>query len=929
MRIKLLLIFILFYLFSYADKPIVKWAKSIGSTFEDTGQSIATDINGNIYVTGYFSSSSITFGNYTLINSNQNNPHIYIVKYDSIGTVLWAKSSGNFDFAYSLSITVDKSGNSYISGFFKNSQITFGNFSLTNYSGGYTGQLFLVKYDTSGKEQWAKTATSYSSNAMYSVSTDNLGNVYATGHFQDSSIFFGSVTLYNSNFPNMNVFLVKFDALGNTIWGKSFGGNNTQVGNSVFVDINNNVLLTGVFRSSSISFGSYIINNKNSGTQDLFIAKFDSNGVPLWAKSSGGNSEDIANSVVSDQLGNVYVGGSFNSSSISFGNYTLINPSSSYIKNFITKYDTNGTALWAKSGTNSTQNDAINSLSTDKYGNIYSTGYFDSPSITFDTIKLTNNTSFGQDLFVTKQDMTGKVLWAKGYGGAGNDYGKSIAADIYGNIYLTGQFTSPNLLFDKEKLPNNSFSNDIFVTRLSTISKPDTLIVNYCASDPIATLNANDGYIGYKWLDSNGQEIGNSKIVDIKNPADRSVYTCNMTPASGVMELLNVMIIKYELNVDFSYQTDCKSNTVQFTNLSTNSNGNLSYKWNFGNGNISTEANPQFTFNTPGLHDVFLEVSNPPSTCSKFTTHTINTLSPLFIKIEGDSTFCPGYSVTLKGQGADHYLWSTGEKTDSIKINSPERISVIGYSITGCVSDRVYKTISKEPDWTLTVDGNRVICNNDSTLLTASGGKYYIWNNGKTTPSITVTSSGTYSVKGFNDRGCLQESQNIVVVKDLIPQMDFSISKPTIDSRNNELACEIPSVNDVQYTWEMGDDQIETGASITHTYNITTLIPEYKITLTARTINGCVNTKTKTIDVIPFIPNVFTPNIDGINDVFMADYDLQIQDRNGIILYKGNKGWDGTYKSKPVDPDTYFYLITYTDKNNIVKSKKGYITLIR
>ena len=61
----------------------------------------------------------------------------------------------------------------------------------------------------------------------------------------------------------------------------------------------------------------------------------------------------------------------------------------------------------------------------------------------------------------------------------------------------------------------------------------------------------------------------------------------------------------------------------------------------------------------------------------------------------------------------------------------------------------------------------------------------------------------------------------------------------------------------------------------------------------------------------------------------MPDYDLQIFDRNGILLYAGNKGWNGTYRGAKMDPDTYFYLLRYTDANNVEQVKKGYVMLVK
>ena len=93
--------------------------------------------------------------------------------------------------------------------------------------------------------------------------------------------------------------------------------------------------------------------------------------------------------------------------------------------------------------------------------------------------------------------------------------------------------------------------------------------------------------------------------------------------------------------------------------------------------------------------------------------------------------------------------------------------------------------------------------------------------------------------------------------------------------------------------------------------------------------NGCENSASKTIDVVLFIPNVFTPNGDGVNDKFMEGKNIKIFDRNGNTLYEGNEGWDGNYKGKKADNDTYFYYIKYTEIDGSEKTAKGYIMLKR
>ena len=96
---------------------------------------------------------------------------------------------------------------------------------------------------------------------------------------------------------------------------------------------------------------------------------------------------------------------------------------------------------------------------------------------------------------------------------------------------------------------------------------------------------------------------------------------------------------------------------------------------------------------------------------------------------------------------------------------------------------------------------------------------------------------------------------------------------------------------------------------------------------------GCHDSANITIRVIfdeeEYIPTAFTPNGDGVNDLLLDGLELSVFDRNGLIIYKGNSGWDGTYNGKSLDNDSYFYTAQYTDINNQLHTKKGFVTLIR
>ena len=212
-------------------------------------------------------------------------------------------------------------------------------------------------------------------------------------------------------------------------WAKSAGGNLYDYSQSITTDAVGNVYITGVFSSSTLTFGNTTL--INAGGCDVFIAKYDPNGNVLWAKSAGDNNTDCGTGITTDVVGNVYLTGRF-SSTITFGNITL--SSAGDIDIFIVKYDSDGNVLWAQSAGGNSE-DEIHSIATDAVGNVYITGYFNSSTLTLGNITLANTYAWRSDIFIAKYDPNGNVLWAKSAGGSDTDCGIGIAADAVGNVY--------------------------------------------------------------------------------------------------------------------------------------------------------------------------------------------------------------------------------------------------------------------------------------------------------------------------------------------------------------------------------------------------------------------------------------------------------------------------------------------------------------
>ena len=89
--------------------------------------------------------------------------------------------------------------------------------------------------------------------------------------------------------------------------------------------------------------------------------------------------------------------------------------------------------------------------------------------------------------------------------------------------------------------------------------------------------------------------------------------------------------------------------------------------------------------------------------------------------------------------------------------------------------------------------------------------------------------------------------------------------------------------------------------------------------------NGCDSVVVTTLKIID-LPNTITPNMDGKNDIFLEGRHVKIYNRNGILLYEGNNGWDGTHNGIPVTQGTYFFVLYLASES---KTKEGYITVVR
>jgi len=456
--------------------PNFEWLKQLGTPKDDLFQSTALDSAGNVYLTGstfdplsgtnpstnawvakYDSSGSQSWlkqlggsNNYpseVTVNSAGsvyltgsiasaspqplfNNLDAWVAKYDNTGSQLWLKQFvGTPDFNdYPSGLAVDSAGNVYISG-------------TTEYTssgaGGGPRTAWVAKYDDSGNQLWLKNVNSDTHDISDGIKVDSSGHVYLTG--------------INYNFghgypPAVDTWAAKYDSNGNQLWLKQLrtanSGFPSYSPSDLAVDSAGNLYLTGETNGA--------LGGTNAGGQDIWAAKYDSNGNQLWLKQFGTADSDSSSELALDSAGNVYLTGK---------NYDSSKGYPPDVDTWAAKYDSNGNQLWLKqfrTANSDSLSDSSSDLAVDSAGNLYLTGATNGA--------LGGTNAGGQDIWATKYDSNGNQLWLKQFGTAESDSPSELALDRAGNLYLTGE-TNGALGGP------NAGDRDIWVAKLGTIAE--------------------------------------------------------------------------------------------------------------------------------------------------------------------------------------------------------------------------------------------------------------------------------------------------------------------------------------------------------------------------------------------------------------------------------------------------------------------------
>lgn len=290
---------------------------------------------------------------------------------------------------------------------------------------------------------WAKKIGSASTDWGYNITYDASGNVYIAGGFQGTADFDPGAGVTNlTSLGSYDIYFAKYTANGDIIWAKQIGGTLEENAQNILVDNNGNIYISGYF-NGTVDFdpGPGIANITSTGAQDIYFAKFDSNGNYLWAKSIGDANTNMNIGLAIGTTG-LYIAGYY-SGSVDFdpgpGNTSLT--CAGGFDAYFAKYDlSNGNFIWAKrfGGGGS---DYCYSISLDNNDNCYIAGVYDGTVDFNPGPGFAGLTSLGLgDCYLAKYDVNGNYVWAKSIGSTTGDVAYGVHA-YNGYVYITGAIT--------------------------------------------------------------------------------------------------------------------------------------------------------------------------------------------------------------------------------------------------------------------------------------------------------------------------------------------------------------------------------------------------------------------------------------------------------------------------------------------------------
>lgn len=858
------------------------WITYFGGNMEDFGASVVTDKQHNVIFEGYTESPNLPVSPGAFQTTLDGFSDGFVAKFTSAGIRLWATYIGGSakDEARG-GIAVDSNNDIFIS------SVTWSKDFPTKAWGGAFMQLvnnspnngtaYVAQFSPAGTLIWATYYGGSVADWGSDITLDKAGNIIFTG--QTNSADFPVLAAYQSTLKGTtNTFIVKFNNIGVRQWATYYGGSGMDEPWGITTDEANNIYVCGKTTSANFPTVAAYQGAYAGGADDAFLIKLNTvNGNPLWATYYGGSGDDWGTAVVTDTANNVFLGlytNSVNNIS-SAGSYQPVFAGGASDGGII-KFTSAGNRIW---GTylGGKQADLVTGLAIDANNNISVSGTTSSSDFPVTPCAFETVYQGGADMSISKFSQQQQLLCSTFINNS------STGPDAGGSIAVDGPYA----------YVNGNSEGGLPVT-------PGAFQLVY-------------GGTG---------NLGDAVFVKLCS------YSCDTAGGVSVSASFNA-----------SPASPCLGQPVDFVLSNTSCDtANTTYLWNFAGATpaTSTVKNPTgIKWTSAGTYSISVKITSP---CDSTTISQSVTPSPAPSPvISGASGKCKGVSDTLTVSGGNNYIWSNGNTTTTYISGNIEADSTIYVTVennSGCIVTDSFKITALLPPTVSITPG--AICQGQCITLTATAsgsGNTFSWSNGATSSNDTACplSPTSYTVDVSN--GCVVRAVTTVQV---YTSFIYACCDTTIKEGDTAI---LAASGDSTYKWTPSTWlNCDTCENVLATPTVTTTY-----TVTGTNSHGCTYEKTVTIFVntecLNFIvPNVFTPNGDGVNDQFVIaansvdEYTISIYNRWGTEVYTSsdpNRYWDGNTENGGKAPEgVYYYIINSSCSGNTYK-KDGFVQLIR
>ncbi len=361
------------------------WAHMGGGSLVDRGYGVATDTEGNCYVTGHYQSTDADFSGTKL--PNRGDYDIFVAKYDRAGKLAWIQTAGGKGYDYGHGIAVDSQGDVVVSGAVVG-EAEFGEVKIPNGPGSH---IFCAKYRRDGKLVWAKAATGKAGGSGHGVAVDGQGNIYIGG-LSSGSGQFGDKPLVTPK--GSSAVVAKLSPQGDVQWIAQQFGEPSCIFHEITCDQDGRVWASGMFKGKAV-LGSETFTTTGDKDADAVISHFDTNGKLIWSRAGQGPAVDYGLGVATDGEGNSFLTGEF-SRDFKLGGAELQSRGSTDV--YVAKFDEKGALRWITQG-GGEKGDNAYTMVRDAQGNLLLGGSFGGTA-QFDGAIITSSGS--NDLYVVK-----------------------------------------------------------------------------------------------------------------------------------------------------------------------------------------------------------------------------------------------------------------------------------------------------------------------------------------------------------------------------------------------------------------------------------------------------------------------------------------------------------------------------------------------